>query len=156
MSDFKSLSSNGIVFDERPDSIPYNYRISYRIAVICLIIRICSPSKGCPLVKLHILSAALDDDKLVLNIKRDLKLNNNELVIRFDPAINRAIEYAVSEKIIIQQGNKTYKLSRDGRDFADEIIKDHNILVNEKKSLERIKQDLDEITICNILERWRA
>ena len=156
MSNFKSLSRNGIVFDERPDSIPYNYRISYRIAVICLIIRICSQKKGCQLLKLHIVSAALDDDKLVFKLKRSLKLNNNELVIRFDPALNRAIEYAVSEKIIIQQVNKTYKLSKDGRNFADELIKDHTILVNEKQRLERIKQELDETTIHNILERWRV
>jgi hypothetical protein len=39
------LLTDEIVFQSKPDAVPYNYRISYKIAQICIII--CKSSKGC-------------------------------------------------------------------------------------------------------------
>ncbi len=155
MNEFDELSANGIIFNKRPDSIPYKYRISYRVAVIVLIIKICSSRKGCPLVKLHIINDALEKQELISDIKRCLKHNSNELAIRFDSSLNRALEYAIADGLIIQQGNKTYKLSETGRDFAKSLINDAELLRNEKEQLEKINSDLDEKTLNSILDRWR-
>ena len=47
------LLTNEIIFDSKPDAVPYNYRISYKIAQICLIVaKSCSGRAGCSLVKL--------------------------------------------------------------------------------------------------------
>lgn len=35
------LEYTDIVFDAKPDAVPYNYRISYKVTQLCLIMRIC-------------------------------------------------------------------------------------------------------------------
>ena len=47
------LLADKIVFDSKPDAVPYNYRISYKMAQICLVIaKSCRGRAGCSLVKL--------------------------------------------------------------------------------------------------------
>ena len=48
-----------IVFDAKPDAVPYNYRISYKVTQLCLIMRICGRGDVCSLIKLHMISFAL-------------------------------------------------------------------------------------------------
>ena len=50
------LISDTIVFDAKPIAVPYNYRISYKISQLVLILSICSPRGGCSLIKLHMIS----------------------------------------------------------------------------------------------------
>ena len=55
------LLTNKIIFEAKPDAVPYNYRISYKIAQICMIIsKSCSGKSGCSLLKMHIISNALN------------------------------------------------------------------------------------------------
>lgn len=54
-----SMDYSSIVFDAKPDAVPYNYRISYKVAQLCLIMRICGWGDVCSLVKLHMISFAL-------------------------------------------------------------------------------------------------
>jgi hypothetical protein len=35
------LEYTDIVFNAKPDAVPYNYRISYKVTQLCLIMRIC-------------------------------------------------------------------------------------------------------------------
>lgn len=48
-----------IIFDEKPEAVPYNYRASYKVAQLCLIIDLCCVREGCSLLKLHMISTAL-------------------------------------------------------------------------------------------------
>ena len=43
-----------IIFDAKPDAVPYNYRISYKVSQLCLIMYICGWGTSCSLIKLHI------------------------------------------------------------------------------------------------------
>lgn len=156
MNSFDSLSSKGIIFYERPNSIPYNYRITYRVAVICLMIKICSPRKGCPLVKLHVVNDGLEDNGLIGRIKKDLQFNRQTTVVRFDSALNRAFEYALSDNLIVRQGNGTYKLTKKGREFVEVLMEEELLLKNEKERLKVIYEELDDNTYNKILERWGA
>ena len=55
------LLTDEIIFDSKPDAVPYNYRISYKLSQICLMVALsCTGRSGCSLIKLHILSCALN------------------------------------------------------------------------------------------------
>lgn len=41
-----NLIKEGIVFDAKPDAIPFNYRISYKVSLICMIIKVCCGRRG--------------------------------------------------------------------------------------------------------------
>ena len=46
-----SLIKGDIVFNAKPDAVPYNYRISYKVSQLCLIMRICGWGDSCSLIK---------------------------------------------------------------------------------------------------------
>lgn len=78
-----------------------------------------------------------------------------ELIVRFDPALNRALEYALADELVIQQGNGTYKLSVRGKELAEKISEDKEILCSEKIILSEISSKLSEEKIKEISERWK-
>ena len=97
--DFKELK-----FVERPKAIPYNYRISYRVAQIVLIIGKTVTRGGCSFLKIQIISQALKSNenfKELLKFTKEQSLFGN--IIKFDPAINKAIEYALTDGILEKQ-----------------------------------------------------
>ena len=64
------LLTNEIIFESKPDAVPYNYRISYKIAQICMIIsKSCNGRAGCSLVKLHIISNALNAQEYMKSLQ---------------------------------------------------------------------------------------
>jgi len=62
MVNTEELLKNGIIFDAKPDVVPYNYRISYKVSIICLLIYKCCGRMGCSLIKMHIIASALADN----------------------------------------------------------------------------------------------
>ena len=86
------LLSNTIIFDSKPIAVPYNYRVSYKISQLALILSLCCSRGGCSLVKLHMISVALNSEVSMLQMERIADGILSELpVIRFDPAVNRAL-----------------------------------------------------------------
>lgn len=56
------LMTDLVVFDAKPDAVPYRYRISYKIGQICLILNICGGA-SCSFLKIQMISNALNDKK---------------------------------------------------------------------------------------------
>ena len=79
----------------------------------------------------------------------------HNLIVRFDPALNRALEYAVADAMIVQQGNGTYKLIEKGKKLVKAIIEDKEIFRSEKETLNEISLSLTEERIKEISERWK-
>ena len=150
------LIKDGIIFDAKPDAIPFNYRISYKISILCMIIKICCGRRGCSLMKMHIISTAIADQVYRHNLERFLRDHiDRGLIVRFEPAVNRAIEYALSDEFIVQQKNGTYKLTQKGRLLATKIEEDKTIFQYEKLVLEKVGLNLTEEKIRTISERWK-
>lgn len=49
------LMTDLVVFDAKPDAVPYRYRISYKIGQICLILNICGGA-SCSFLKIQMIS----------------------------------------------------------------------------------------------------
>lgn len=86
------LIADEILFDAKPDAVPYNYRISYKLAQLCLILEMCCGRGGCSLLKLHMISIGLstNNDMEKLSDFANDRLTNYTIV-RFDPAVNHAV-----------------------------------------------------------------
>lgn len=145
-----------IVFDAKPDAVPYNYRVSYKVSQLCLIMRICGWQGSCSLIKLHMISFALctrdSMDKL-------LKFADDELssppVVRFDPAVNRALTFAVAYGFVTQQKSGTYKLTDRGKNFSDQIKFVGDLMTSEITYLSELSKKLTESKIKEMTEIWR-
>ena len=151
-----NLIKEGIVFDAKPDAIPFNYRISYKVSLICMIIKVCCGRRGCSLVKMHMIATAVSEREYEEKLKRYLQTQiPGTFVIRFEPSLNRALEYALADGFIAQQVNGTYKLIDRGKVLVKEIQNDDAIFRYEKKVLEEIQCDLTEEKIKSLMEGWR-
>lgn len=150
------LLSNTIIFDSKPIAVPYNYRVSYKISQLALILSLCCSRGGCSLVKLHMISVALNSEVSMLQMERIADGILSELpVIRFDPAVNRALLFAISEGIIVQQKNGKLKLSLQGKKYVATIMKEPNLMIHEKNFLSKISTKITEDLIKEIMSNWR-
>ena len=156
MKKTEELAKEGVIFEAKPDAIPYNYRNSYKISTICLLIHSCCGRRGCSLIKMHIIGSALSDNRFKQELIKFLNSRvQHNLIVRFDPALNRALEYAVADAMIVQQGNGTYKLTEKGKKLVKAIIEDKEIFRSEKETLNEISLSLTEERIKEISERWK-
>ena len=150
------ILTNEIIFDAKPDAVPYNYRISYKVAQICLIIsKCCSGRGGCSLVKMHVFSSALNTKEYMQTLKQYLDEKSPYMIIRFDPTVNRAIKYAMAERLLIQLKNGTFRLSDKGKVFILNIEKDNSIMSNEKEYLSKYTKKLTDKKIDMLMSAWR-
>ena len=145
-----------IKFYDRPVAVPYNYRIIYKISQIVLIIGTTCPRGGCSSIKLHIISNALFANNVLEDLCKVLDDKNDMLpIVRFEPAITRAVNYAIADGFIeLQKSNLKLKLTEKGKQLYNEIAKDNNIMILEKSELKIIGKKLTDDIINKILEKW--
>lgn len=149
------ILTNEIVFDSKPDAVPYNYRISYKIAQICLIIsKSCNSRAGCSLVKLHIIAGALNTKECMKDLEDFVNEKMTFMLVRFDPAINRAIKYAMADGLVIQLKNGMFKLSEKGKKLIKQIDKEE-VLEKEKQFLKELGTKLTNDKIESLMSLWR-
>ena len=151
------IPNNDIIFEPKADAVPYHYRITYRVALICMIIGKCCGKKGCSAIKLQMICAATESQK----IQNDLfKLIERDIVsettlIRFDPAVTRAINFALYDNLIFRQSNGLYRLNEKGKKLVETIYCDNELMQQEKALFSRLKNKLHEELIDTISSNWR-
>ncbi len=150
------LMTDKVIFDAKPDAVPYRYRLSYKIGQICLILNMCGGS-SCSFPKIQMISNALNDKKGQKDLLQFCDENNLFFIsaIRFDPAVNRVLEYALADGLIKQLVKGTYKLTEKGKKFVKQIKLDKELMSNEIDFLERIGNRLSEEKISELMDRWR-
>lgn len=150
------LLSDEIIFDSKPEAVPYNYRISYKLSQLCLIIANCCIGRsGCSLVKLHIISNALNTKEYSQLLEDYISEKSTYMIIRFDPSVNRAIKFAVADNLICQIKNGSFRLTEKGKQLIKEINRDETLLVNEKQYLSGVSKKLTNEIIEKLMSAWR-
>lgn len=76
-------------------------------------------------------------------------------IIRFDPAISRAINLAMADEVIFRQSNGLYRLKDKGKALLNAVYKDDTTLVVEKQLLAELSNKLTEDIIDRIASNWR-
>jgi hypothetical protein len=155
MSD-NPLLRGDIVFNAKPDAVPYNYRVSYKVSQLCLILRICGWGDSCSLTKLQMISLALFSRD---NMAKLITFTENEFstppIVRFDPAVNKALTFAVAYGFVSQQKNGNYKLTKVGHNFAEQIKMSKDLMATEIQNLTELSKKLTESKINDLIDIWR-
>ncbi|WP_347491235.1 hypothetical protein ABDB91_08895 [Desulfoscipio sp. XC116] len=150
------VEANEILFTERPEAVPYNYRISYKVAQLCLILARSCGRGGCSVLKLHMISLALmsrsEMQKLIDYVNDRIHENTP---IRFDPAVNRALNYGLADGMFLQQVNGLYRITDKGKNFVSEIDKEYDLMAREKLQLNELSNKLTEGKIKDLMSSWR-
>ena len=150
----KMLIYGDIAFDAKPDAVPYNYRISYKVTQLCLILRICGRGDACSLIKMQMISFALfsrDNLSKLIDFSSGLSFLP---IVRFDPAVNRALAYANAYGFVEQQKSGNYKLTKRGKNLADQVIHVGDLMRTEIDDLNSLAKKLTETRINELVEMW--
>ena len=143
---------NDIIFKAQPLPVPFGCRISYKITLLCIIVSINSHQTGCSLVKLQIINSILyrqDIFRAIMNYFEINKLQSN-FIIRYDPLINKAIEYALHDDLLMQLKNGKYKLTHKGKIFVQNVLRE-NVLLEEIIRLKLLGDKLTEKIVQELL-----
>ena len=76
-------------------------------------------------------------------------------LIRFDPAVTRAINFALYDNMIFRQTNGLYRLNEKGKKLVETIYCDNELMQQEKALFSRLKNKLHEELIDTISSNWR-
>ena len=145
-----------ISFAKKPIPLPADYRPLYKIAQIVLILKLVCRSDSAKLLKLHLFSWALKNDKNKEELREFITSNYNTefSVWGIEPTLNRALQIAVAEKICSYSNGK-YTLEEKGNELYELIIKDDEILTLEKDFLGQIgKNKITDNRLNKITAKW--
>lgn len=150
------LITEDIVFNAKPDAVPYNYRISYKVSQICLILRLCGRKDTCSLIKLQMISGALISDEAMEYLSLLSEGRDSMPIVRFDPAVNYAITFGIAYGLIAQLKAGSYVLTTAGHNYAERIKLAGDIMDTEISRLNSISKKLTEKRIKDITDYWGA
>jgi len=152
------LFAEKITFSKKPISIPPEYRPSYTIGLIVLILKICCQNSKSSLLKLHLIYWALKSDINRKSLKEFVVSNytENSKTWGIEPSLNRALNYSVNEGICSFKDGK-YKLEDRGDVFYEKLIKDSELLNEEVDFLQYLgKRKITDNRINSIYKKWRG
>lgn len=153
---FEMKYKTNVKFSERPNPIPYNYRLTYKLSQLCLILGLSSiRGGGSSMTRIQILASALMSDKEMEHLIDLIEGTSKNYVVRYDPTVIRAMKYSIYDKLVIQQGNGKYKLTEKGKSFIRQILKDEILMEREKKFLTKYSKKLSETMINSLMDYWR-
>jgi hypothetical protein len=161
MDEEKSLTvaeSQSFRFTRRPMAIAAELRPDWKIGAVLLILHLSSHGGKSSLRRLHILNWALRSSKNRAEFEqvREHQQPLFSFQFRFEPALGRAINLAVGEKLIEWVGGDRLQITAKGKRWVTEILKDEDVMQEERDFLERIGKSITEpvatemITVRNI------
>lgn len=145
-----------IRFSRKRIPISPELRPMYRISQIILVLYLSSTKQTASLLKLQLFNWGLLNEeryKRLLNLKESVSFP----IIRFDPFLNRALNYAVAMEVLtFNEKTGKFTLTEKGEVIAQRIIKD-NIFEEEIKFLKQIKKSLSDAFILQLFkERYSS
>ena len=144
-------------FRHRPVPVPADLRPIWRIALIVLLLRKCCRQGRTSIARLHVLSWGLrtDESREQLRAASDGKLSPDALIVRFEPFLSLAIDFALAEGVVARDGGDRVVLTAAGNSFADEIEANSEVLAQEKEFMGLIKQKITEVMVKQMFG-WEA
>jgi hypothetical protein len=74
------------------------------------------------------------------------------VLVRIEPALNRAVDFAMGEGLLRRKNSDRVELTPDGIGFADTILADTFVLGYEKQFVERIRFKVSEDFVTRMFE----
>lgn len=135
----------GFIFRSRPDPLPPEMRPEWRIAVLVLALQKCGWGGKMTLKKAHVVNWAVRDQASRETFLRMMKGDRQmeDVVVRFDPAFNRALDFAVGEGLVALEKKTTglvIELLSAGKELAETIEKHDDCLNEERAFFDAVKK----------------
>ena len=134
--------------------LPADMRPIWRISVVLLILFLVSRGKKASINKLHLLSAVIRSQRKADKLAEIIEGNasESELVVRFDPTLNKALEIGRAEGLLVVNNGKTVSMSAKGIQLVESLMEDPELFSYEKTYLKQFNSSqLSEKLIDSVL-----
>ena len=154
------VSPRRFSFQRRPTPVPGDLRISWRIALIMVMLG-CSRSNRASLAKLHILNDVIRSDSHD-RLKLALVGDQSQLPwsFRVEPAFARAIDFVVGEGLATwtkASGRAALQSTKMGIASANAVMNVDDALIRERVVVSDLAKAITESTVASLLgERRRT
>lgn len=142
-----------IGFNSRAEAIPGDLRLSWRLAMLCIILNR-SHGRRASMQMLHVLwwSVRSSDSRALFRRWHQGTKSPDELMIRFDPSLSSTLDLAMGQGLVLTKQNLTVSLTSTGRTFAEEVWATEGVLEVEKAFLGGLPSHMTQKQIRELLE----
>ena len=141
-------------FRRRPMAIAAELRPDWKMGTLLLILHLSSWGGKSSLRRLHILNWALRSPKNRAEFEqvREHQQPLFNFQFRFEPALGRAINLAVGEKLVEWVGGDRLQISTKGKRWIADVMKDDSVMYLEREFLTRIGKDITEVIASEMID----
>ncbi|MFF1423146.1 hypothetical protein [Streptomyces sp. NPDC058280] len=150
---FFASISNSVVFTRRPDPIPGDLRISWRLASLTLTLRRCRANTA-NIEQIHVLTWGLRSTQGRTAISEWFVNGRKpqDLVIRHDPSTSRTINLAIAAGLAKRNPNTSISLTSTGERWANKLWSQKGVLVPEKRFLSTLPARITQKSVSDLLD----
>jgi len=147
-------------FTVRSEPIPAELRPEWRISLLLLMLHRAGRGGSMSLKKAHVLSSAVRTLEARERLLRMLDGNRylDDVPVRIDPSLNRAIDYAIAEKVIVAEVRSNtcvLKLLPSGEAIARQVYAAADCMQIEKDFADRLRGNLTNEKVDELLN-WET
>ena len=150
-------SSNAqVAFSDRPDPIPGDLRIAWRLSMICLILER-SRGRKSGLQGAHVLwwaARSAPNRRKFLRWYKDDERAPDEMMVRFDPSLSETLDLAIGSGLVEFDQNSNVILTASGLQFAKRVLSDPDCMIDEKAFLDELPPRITKTSMERLVE-WR-
>lgn len=153
MNTLSPLFESTYLFRDQPVSVPPDLRPIWRMSLLVLLMTRCCRQGKATLQKLHVLNWALrtpeSRDALLEALDGHAAPDSN--LVRYDPALNKTLDFARAENLVLQLDGGRYQITQKGITLAKELEADSTSFVSERSFLDSVGSRLTEALVERML-----
>ena len=140
------------LFRIRPVAVPGDLRPTWRVGLLVLLLKRCCRQGRSSLTRLHVLNWAIrtDGNQQALLALLGNAMSPDSLVVRFDPAFNRAVDFAIGERLVRRVDGSRIETTAVGSALAEDIGRDETLYPSEKLFMDDIRQRVTEALVESV------
>ncbi len=144
-----------IIFRERPAALPGDLRPLWRVSLLVLLLRKCCRGDKSSLRRIHVLSSAARSKEVAETLLDAIEnvIPPGLVIVRIEPALNRAIDYAIGEGLVKRGKKDRLELTSAGKKFADELMQNPLLLASEKRFINAVGYRVNEAFVQSMFKR---
>lgn len=149
----EELKGASFRFSARPIAIPPDLRPVWRMTILVLFLHRCCRQGKSSLKKLHVLNWAIRHPasrQTLLDVLEG-RVRPDRAIVRFDPALNRALDLAKGEELVEQVSGDRFQITAKGQLLAEEAMNDSACLTSEKWFMSEVGSKVTEVKINQLL-----
>jgi hypothetical protein len=143
-----------IRFRRRPDPIPADLRLAWRLSALVLVLHRCRNDTA-TLQQLHVLTWAIRTSH---NRETFVRWANgdkrpDDVIVRYDPSLSRTVDLALGLGLVSRNNKGSIVLTIDGSELASRVENESEALAQEKAFLHHLPRRISQKYI-NELVTW--